>query len=113
MNRSMPTRLLQQDKLAYWASAWQGFKLENVFAGPASIAMLMPGFGAAHLSRMRNYNHLGCIEVCIRDTNPGQISLGRGGQAVVEKKLNWRAHAGRRDAGAAAIRNILATGAAN
>ena len=89
----------------------QGFKLENVFAGPASIAMLMPGFGAAHLSRMRNYDHLGCIEVCIRDTNPGQISLGRGGQVVVEKKLNRR-DAGRRDAGAAAIRNIfLATGA--
>lgn len=84
----------------------QGFKLENVFAGPASIAMLMPGFGAAHLARMRRYDHLGCIEVCVRDTNPGRIRLGRKGALVIEKRLSAE-DVRRREAGAAAIRNIF------
>lgn len=89
----------------------QGFKLENVFAGPSSIALLIPGFGAAHQSRMRRYDHLACIEVCVRDTNPGRIKLGRGGQTIIDKKLNAEDRR-RRDAGAAAIRNIfLSTGA--
>lgn len=89
----------------------QGFKLENVFAGPSSIALLLPGYGAAHQARMREYDHLACVEVCVRDTNPGQIRLTRKGQVVVEKKLDAE-DVRRRDAGAAAIRNIFAaTGA--
>jgi choline dehydrogenase-like flavoprotein len=84
----------------------QGFKLENVFAGPASIAMLMPGYGAAHLARMRSYDHLGCIEVCVRDTMPGRIRLSRKGALVIEKRLGAE-DLRRRDAGAAAIRNIF------
>ncbi|ABL81606.1 MULTISPECIES: GMC family oxidoreductase [unclassified Nocardioides] len=84
----------------------QGFKLENVFAGPSSIAMLMPGFGAAHLALMRRYDHLGCIEVCVRDTTPGRIRLNRKGAVVIEKRLGAE-DLRRRDAGAAAIRNIF------
>lgn len=84
----------------------QGFKLENVFAGPASIAMLMPGFGHKHMALMRQLNHLGCIEVCIRDTNPGRIRVSRKGSVVIEKKLNAEDRR-RRDAGATAIRNIF------
>lgn len=84
----------------------QGFKLENVFAGPASIAMLMPGFGRRHQSLMKQLNHLGCIEVCVRDTNPGRIRLSRKGSLVIEKKLSAEDRR-RRDAGAAAIRNIF------
>jgi choline dehydrogenase-like flavoprotein len=86
----------------------QGFKLENVFAGPSSIALLIPGFGAAHQSRMRQYDHLACIEVCVRDTNPGRIRVNRKGNVVVEKKLN-REDQRRREAGAAAIRNIFSS----
>ncbi|MCE1180074.1 MAG: GMC family oxidoreductase N-terminal domain-containing protein [Micrococcales bacterium] len=84
----------------------QGFKLENVFAGPASIAMLMPGYGRAHMRRMRDYDHFGCVEVCVRDTNPGRIRLGRKGQLLIEKRMD-AVDRQRRRAGADAIRNIF------
>jgi choline dehydrogenase-like flavoprotein len=88
-----------------------GFKLENVFAPPVAIAMLVPGFGRAHQRRMREITHFACIEVAVRDTNPGRIRVGRGGSLIVEKRLN-REDERRRDRGLQAIRNIfLSTGA--
>lgn len=84
----------------------QGFKLENVFAGPASIAMLLPGFGRAHLDLMKQITHLGCIEVCIRDQHPGRISLSRKGALVIDKTLDAEDRR-RVAAGKTAIRNIL------
>ncbi len=86
----------------------QGFKLENVYAGPASIAMLMPGYGRAHTAKMRSMPYLGCIEVCVRDTNPGRIRVGRSGNTVVDKKLNGEDRR-RREAGMLAIRNVFAS----
>ncbi|MGW9631365.1 FAD-dependent oxidoreductase [Agromyces sp. NPDC055520] len=97
---------LQNYKSADAGFRRQGFKLENVFAGPSSIALLMPGYGSAHLALMREYDHLGCIEVCVRDTNPGRISLNRKGGLVVEKRLGAE-DLRRREAGATAIRNIF------
>lgn len=88
-----------------------GFKLENVFAPPVAIAMLVPGFGAAHLRRMRAITHFACIEVAVRDTNPGHIRVGKRGTPIVEKTLNDEDRR-RRDRGRDAIRNIFyATGA--
>jgi len=88
-----------------------GFKLENVFAPPVAIAMLVPGLGAAHQRRMRDVTHLACIEVAVRDTNPGRIRLGRQGTAIVDKTLNDEDRR-RRARGLQAIRNIFhATGA--
>jgi choline dehydrogenase-like flavoprotein len=88
-----------------------GFKLENVFAPPAAVGMLIPGFGLAHLGKMKRITHLACIEVCVRDTEPGRIRLGSGDRAVVEKRLN-REDQERRAAGLEAIRNIFrSTGA--
>lgn len=84
----------------------QGFKLENVFAGPSSIAMLVPGFGARHMDLMKQLTHLGCIEVCIRDQHPGRIRLGKQGNAVIEKSLDAEDRR-RRRAGADAIRNVF------
>src|SRR5699024_11474452 len=83
----------------------------NVFAGPGNIALLLPGFGARHAEIMQDCPRLGCIEVCVRDTNPGEITINRKGNPVIKKKLN-REDARRRDTGMAAIRNIFnATGA--
>ena len=65
-----------------------GFKLENVYAGPAAIALLLTGFGAGHHRTMENLSHFACIEVCTRDTQPGRIKVNRKGKAVVEKKQN-------------------------
>jgi choline dehydrogenase-like flavoprotein len=88
-----------------------GFKLENVFAPPVAIAMVMPGFGRAHQARMRRITHLACIEVAVRDTHPGRIRLGARGRPVVDKRLNDEDRR-RRDRGLQAIRNVLhATGA--
>lgn len=88
-----------------------GFKLENVYAPPAALAMLVPGFGRRHLRRMKQASHFACIEVAVRDTHPGRIRLGRGGRLVIEKSLNAEDRA-RRDRGLKAIRNIfLSTGA--
>ncbi len=66
----------------------QGFKLENVFAPPASFAMLFPGYGAVHQDAVGRIGHFACIEVAIRDTNPGRIQLGRRGKLRIEKSLN-------------------------
>ncbi len=88
-----------------------GFKLENVYAPPGAIAMLVPGFGKSHLSYMRRLSYMACIEVCVRDTNPGRIRLARNGSAVVEKSLNAEDRR-RRDNGLRAIHNIFhSTGA--
>jgi choline dehydrogenase-like flavoprotein len=88
-----------------------GFKLENVFGPPVAVAMLVPGFGAEHMRRMKQITHFACIEVAVRDTNPGRVRVNSRGAAVVEKQLNDE-DARRRDRGMAAIRNIfLSTGA--
>ena len=89
----------------------QGFKLENVFGPPVAIAMLVPGFGAKHLRRMKRITHMACIEVAVRDTNPGRVRVGKKGEVIVEKRLNDEDKR-RADRGREAIRNIfLSTGA--
>jgi len=65
-----------------------GFKLENVFAAPVAIAMLLPGFGKKHQEIMERYINLACIEVAIRDTNPGRIKINKAGKPVISKSLN-------------------------
>ncbi len=89
----------------------QGYKLENVFAGPASIALLAPGFAKEHHRIMDNYENIACVEVCVRDVTPGTITINRAGNPVIKKPLGAedlrRIHNGK-----AAIRNIFnATGA--
>ncbi|MCL6269409.1 GMC family oxidoreductase [Sansalvadorimonas sp. 2012CJ34-2] len=66
----------------------QGFKLENVFAGPAAIAMLKTGFGEQHQDFMANYRRLACIEVAVRDEVPGRLHLNNKGHLVIDKPLS-------------------------
>lgn len=66
----------------------EGFKLENVYAGPEGIALLVPGFGKAHQTRMEKLSHFACIEVCTRDTHPGQVRIDSKGKALIQKKRN-------------------------
>src|SRR6185295_4015100 len=65
-----------------------GFKLENVFAPPVGVAMLVPGFGRSHQDRMKRITHMACIEVAVRDTNPGRVRVGKAGTPIIEKNLN-------------------------
>lgn len=83
-----------------------GFKLENVFAPPVAISMLLPGFGKEHMSIMKKLTHMACIEVAVRDTCPGHIKLKNNGRLKVIKKLNQEDQR-RRDKGLEAIRNIF------
>lgn len=88
-----------------------GFKLENVYGPPVAIAMLLPGFGRRHLAQMKRISHYACIEVAVRDTNPGRIRVNRKGDLLIEKSLNAedRARAAR---GLDAVNRIFsATGA--
>lgn len=65
-----------------------GFKLENVFAGPCSIAMLNYSCGKPHQDFMRKYRHMGCMEVAIRDHTPGTIKLTKDRRVVVDKGVD-------------------------
>ena len=53
----------------------RGFKLENVFAGPVSTALLFNSYGADHEEFMRNYTRVTCAEVAVRDENVGQLAI--------------------------------------
>ena len=76
----------------------QGFKLENVFAGPIAVAMLKQGGGFAHQAGMERYRELACIEVAVRDVTPGVLTLKSDGRLSIQKRLgseDWkRARAG-------------------
>ena len=66
----------------------KGFKLENVFAPPVAISMLLPGLANKHQSLMKKITRMACIEVAVRDTEPGKISVGSNGKLHVLKELN-------------------------
>lgn len=89
----------------------KGFKLENVFAPPVAISMLVPGMGKKHLDTMKKITQMACIEVAVRDTAPGNIKVDSNGKAIVYKELN-AVDLERKKAGMNAIDGIFkATGA--
>jgi len=55
----------------------KGFKLENTFAPPASLAWLFPGYGRSHLEVMRKFRNLSCVETSIRGYHPGRLRLDK------------------------------------
>ncbi|MCY3414375.1 MAG: GMC family oxidoreductase [Candidatus Heimdallarchaeota archaeon] len=65
-----------------------GFKMENVFAQPVSLAILFThAMGKTHQEIMRNYNHLACIEIALRDKKPGRIMMNKKGVISYDKSL--------------------------
>jgi choline dehydrogenase-like flavoprotein len=87
------------------------FKLENVFAPPVAIAMLLPGLDRKHLSYMKEITHMACIEVAIRDQNPGTIKVNSKGKVLIKKTMDERDKKSKQK-GLNAIHNIFqATGA--
>lgn len=65
----------------------QGFKLENVFAGPIAISMLNNVHGEALQRFMAKYRYMASLEVCIRDASSGRVYLDRTGRMRVDKPL--------------------------
>ncbi len=84
----------------------KGFKLENVFAPPVAISMLLPGYAAKNQSLMKKITNLACIEVCVRDTNPGKLEVSKTGKILITKTLNEEDQK-RRKLGIEAIHNIF------
>jgi choline dehydrogenase-like flavoprotein len=84
----------------------KGFKLENVFAPPVAISMLIPHIGMEHMDRMKKITQMACIEVAVRDTNPGTITLAPNGRAIINKSLNAE-DLRRKKAGTEAIYSIF------
>lgn len=84
----------------------EGFKLENVYAGPEAIALLVPGFGRPHQETMEKLSHFACIEVCTRDTHPGRIKVNRKGKALIRKVQNEEDRR-RQEKGTRVIENIF------
>lgn len=97
---------LQSYKSADPGFRLKGFKLENVFAPPVAISMLLPGKGPGHLSKMKEITKMACIEVAVRDTHPGTISVNGKGRAVIRKELNFLDEE-RKAQGMEAIKNIF------
>ena len=63
------------------------FKLENVFAPPVGLAMLLPGMGKKHMMSMKKLRHYACVEVAVRDQIPGEIKLTSSGRVKVIKEV--------------------------
>jgi choline dehydrogenase-like flavoprotein len=84
----------------------KGFKLENVFAPPVAIAMLLPGVANKHMGMMKQLNHMACIEVAIRDRHPGEIKTDRKGRLKIVKTLNGQDKE-TKEKGLTAIHNIF------
>ncbi len=89
----------------------RGFKLENVFAGPASIAMLYTGFGADHLEYMKHFTRMTCAEVAVRDENAGEILVDKKGKMIVKKELTSQDKDRMKD-GVGVLKEILAASGA-
>lgn len=71
----------------------RGFKLENVFAPPISVAVLFDKVGAPLYDFIRKYRHFACIEVAVRDEYTGTLRTARNGKLMIEKQLtdqDWR-----------------------
>lgn len=89
----------------------RGFKLENVYAGPVSTAMLFNASGAKHQDLMRQYRYMTCAEVAIRDENAGEISVGKSGQLTVKKIITEQDKRRMKD-GTDTLKEILAVSGA-
>lgn len=84
----------------------QGFKLENVFAPPIAIGLLMNVTGTKHQDLMKRYRYMQCIEVAVRDENVGEIRVDNKGKMTIVKPLTDQDKQ-RRDKGLEAIQNIM------
>ena len=89
----------------------RGFKLENVFAGPVSTALLFNGYGADHEEFMRNYSRITCAEVAVRDENAGELVVDKKGKLMIKKPLTDQDHSRMKD-GVSVLKEILAASGA-
>jgi choline dehydrogenase-like flavoprotein len=70
------------------------------------LAMLIPEIQAKHRSYMNQITHMSCIEVAIKDTHPGRISVLNPLRAKIEKKLD-KTDATKKEEGLKVIQSIF------
>jgi len=74
------------------------FKFETSFVPPIIYHTLFSGWGKGVYREASEYRRRLGIEICIRDTEPGEIRLGRGGHITLRKDLTPADHAARSEA---------------
>ena len=89
----------------------RGFKLENVYAGPGTTAMLYGPYGQQHQAFMRNYRYMTCAEVAVRDENMGELKINNKGHLVIDKPLTDQDRRRMQD-GTGVLKEILAASGA-
>lgn len=86
----------------------KGFKLENVFAPPVAIAVLLQKTGMDLQNFMMKYRNLACIEVAVRDENLGTLSVKRNGRLQIHKRMSDQ-DTRRRDDGMRTVHEMFAS----
>lgn len=61
--------------------------ITTVFAHPIGAALVMPGFGAAHMSLMRKYAHIGVLTAMVHDETSGRVKLADDGSPVLDYSM--------------------------
>jgi len=84
----------------------RGYKLENVFAPPVSVAILFQGTGRTLQEFMLRYRHFACVEVAVRDEAVGELEVDRRGRLRIRKVLTDNDLA-RRDDGVQVVRDMF------
>jgi choline dehydrogenase-like flavoprotein len=82
-----------------------------VFAHPAGVAGMMPGFGPALMERMRQYPHLAAASAMLHDHGSGRVSADREGRPRLHYQLDPADGAALAHGMAEAARIWLAAGA--
>jgi choline dehydrogenase-like flavoprotein len=60
------------------------------FAHPIGTASSLPGFGASHMSAMREYDHLSVLTAMVHDETCGRVTLDRDGRPSLEYDMSLR-----------------------
>lgn len=61
--------------------------ITTVFAHPIGTAAAMPGFGAAHMTLMRKYAHLGVLTAMVHDETEGRVRIDSSGLPVLDYEM--------------------------
>ena len=81
------------------------------FAHPIGAAVMLPGFGAAHMARLRQYRHLAVLTAMLHDESAGRVAVHRDGRPKITYALDEGDGRALRRGLAACARLLLAAGA--
>ncbi|MBI2388777.1 MAG: GMC family oxidoreductase [Deltaproteobacteria bacterium] len=62
--------------------------ITTAFAHPIGTAVVLPGFGAAHMKSMRGYRHLAVLTAMLHDESAGHVWLKDGTRTMLHYEMN-------------------------